>query len=117
MLAGRYRLKKQRDIEKVYREGKYGRTDFLIVKALNNNLSIARATIVVSGKISKKATVRNLIRRRISGQLEEMWQTIKPSCDIVITIRDDMSKLSGADIKKQLLASLKTCGAIETTNT
>lgn len=112
MLKGEYRLKKGKDIDRVYTQGKSGQNNFIYVKARYNNLNNSRAAIVVGGKVSKKATVRNLIRRRVSSQLELLWQTVQPKYDIVITIRGDMSKLAIGEIKKQLLASLKACGVI-----
>ena len=58
------RLKKK-DIDKIFREGKDAKGDFFALKALRNNLGIFRFGSIISQKISKKASVRNKIRRRL----------------------------------------------------
>lgn len=68
-------------------------------------METSRVVTVVSKKVSKRAVVRNRIRRRITGILREEWATVTPGYDIVITVRDDVSKLA-AD---QLNGHIKRC--------
>lgn len=65
MLAKQKRLTKKKDFEKIYRKGKTVKNDFLVLKTASNNLTINRFAFVVSQKISKKAVVRNKIKRRL----------------------------------------------------
>lgn len=58
------RLKKK-DIDKIFKEGKGVKEDFLILKAIKNNLRIYRFGFIISQKVSKKASIRNKIRRRL----------------------------------------------------
>lgn len=111
MLSRSVRLRQTRDINRVYARGRYGGAGGLHIKALKNNLEHARATIVVGKKVSKKAVIRNRIRRQIAGYLEANWQTIEPGYDIVVSVHEDISKISSVDLGKQLTSALVKCGA------
>lgn len=86
MLSGRNRLKKNKDFEKVLKEGKGFKEDFLYLKVKKNNLKSSRFGFVVSKKFSKKATIRNKIKRRLSELVRTKLPRIKKGIDIVIII-------------------------------
>lgn len=65
MLSKINRLTKKKDFEQIFKKGKGFKEDFLILKFAPNNLNQNRFGIVISQKISKKATTRNKIKRRI----------------------------------------------------
>lgn len=65
MLAKQNRLTKKKDFERIYRKGKTIKNDFLVLKTAPNNLGVNRFVFVVSQKISKKAVIRNKIKRRL----------------------------------------------------
>jgi ribonuclease P protein component len=92
MLVKKHRLKKKKDFEKVYKEGKGFKQDFLFLKAVNNDLEDTRIGIVVSAKIAKKATERNLIKRRLREILRKRLEEIKPGLDIVIITLKGINK-------------------------
>ena len=81
MLPKRNRLKKKKDFEKVFKNGKGFREDFLILKIVSNNLKNTRFGFIVSRKVSKKATQRNKIKRRLRElvklKMPEMKKTAK----------------------------------------
>lgn len=93
MLPRIHRLRKKKDFERVYKKGKGFKQDFLFLKSLNNDSGISRIGIVVSKKVALRATVRNLIKRRIRAAVKELLPGIKPGQDIVI------SALTGIDKK------------------
>lgn len=115
MLPRERRLRQTRDINRVYSRGRFGGGSQLSAKAMANGLSGSRAAVVVSKKISKKAVVRNRIRRRLASLLAETWQHIAPGYDIVITVREDLSQLPADDLKTQLSAALSRCGVVSGT--
>lgn len=102
MLARQHRLKSSRDISRVFRSGRFGRSELLLVKAAPNHLSYSRSVVVVSKKVDKRAVVRNRNRRRVAAELQSIWQTVRPGYDIVITVRADLADLTAAALKKQL---------------
>lgn len=65
MLSGDNRLKKKKDFEYVFKKGKGFKEDFLFVKLVKNNLKITRFGFVVGYKVSKKAVLRNKVKRRL----------------------------------------------------
>ncbi|MGB9743517.1 MAG: ribonuclease P protein component [Minisyncoccales bacterium] len=65
MLARHYRLQKRKDIILVFKKGKTFKYQQLILKTRNNQLNNHRFTVIVSKKISKKAVVRNKIKRQL----------------------------------------------------
>jgi ribonuclease P protein component len=73
MLPLKYRLTKKKDFENVFKKGKGFKQDLLFLKAAKNDLGENRFGFVVSTKISKKATERNKVKRRLR---EAVWQRI-----------------------------------------
>ena len=60
MLAKINRIKKKKDFEVIFKNSKSLKNNLFILKVAKNNLGLNRFGFVVSLKISKKATVRNI---------------------------------------------------------
>ena len=75
MLAREARLKKNKDFEQIFKKGKSVKGDFLLLKIVKNKLNKNRFAAIVSQKVSKKAIIRNKIRRRIAEIIrqKEFW--------------------------------------------
>jgi len=110
MLAASNRLRKAYDITRVYRRGRYGGSGLLSVKVLATGRPESRATVVVAKKISKRAVVRNRIRRRLAGILRDEWQTVRPGYDIVVTVHQDIAEESAKTLQEGLTAALMRSG-------
>ena len=65
MLSSKNRLRKKRDINKVFKSGKTVAGRFIFIKIIANRLENNRFAFVVSTKISHKAVVRNKIKRQL----------------------------------------------------
>jgi ribonuclease P protein component len=113
MLARNFRLRQTGDINRVYARGRYGGAAILHVKALKSSYEHPRIAIVVGKKVSKKAVVRNQIRRQIAAQLQNLWQTLDGGYDIVVSVREDASGLTAPELAKQLTAALTKAGVIK----
>ncbi len=76
------------------------------IKHARNNLGHPRVGIVVSTKVSKKAVVRNRLRRRFYAQMRELLARLDGGVDIVIMVRhqaiDQDSSQIGNDLEKTL---------------
>ncbi len=81
MLRKINRLKKTKDIERVFKKGKGLKEDFLILKTLKNDLNKTRFSFIVSQKVSKKATVRNKIKRRLRDLVKRKLNIIRKHTD------------------------------------
>ena len=92
MLSKKYRLKKKKDFERVYKSGKTIKQDFLLFRILENGLENPRIGIVISKKTLSKATVRNLVKRRIREAVRHFLPRISKNVDIIITAKKRASK-------------------------
>ena len=84
MLPKVNRLTKKKDFERVFKEGKGFKEDFLILKFIKNDLKISRFGFVVSKNFSKKATLRNKIKRRLRELVKTKLTKIKKGIDGVM---------------------------------
>lgn len=90
MLPKINRLARKKDFERVFREGKNFKEDFLVLKIVKGHhpptarQKMTRFGIIVSQKISKKATLRNKIKRRIGEIIRLKIKKIKKGADIII---------------------------------
>lgn len=83
MLPKANRLSKKKDFEMVFKKGKGFKEDFLILRFVSSKTKRARFGIIVSQKISKKATIRNKIKRMIRTIIKPKMSKIKKEADIV----------------------------------
>lgn len=100
MLPKKYRLKKSGDIGGALKSGKIFREGFLILKTRNNDLKFSRFAFLISLKISKKATVRNRLRRKLSEIIRINLPNIKKNFDAVLIVVSDFSKKNSREIEK-----------------
>lgn len=84
MLAKINRLKKRKDFKLVFKKGKGFKEDFLVLKRIKNNLKRTRFGFIVGRKISKKATTRNKIKRRLRGLVRIRLGKVKTGFDVVL---------------------------------
>ncbi len=83
MLPQIHRLRLDNDIKTLFARGKsvFG---FLVgVKMAQNNLPISRFAVVIGTKISKRAVVRNRLRRQIRGIILKHLPEFKPGFDVI----------------------------------
>lgn len=86
MLKKINRLTKKKDIEALMKQGKAVYFLFFIIKYKPNGLAFSRFAVVVSAKVSKKATKRNLIKRRIREIIRYNLPNIAKGHDIAIIV-------------------------------
>ena len=93
MLPRENRLKKEEDFKKIFKKGRGFTNNLFVLKIVKNNLDISRFAFVISKKISKKATIRNRIKRRLDNVIRADLPKIKKGWDGIIIV------LPGAEIK------------------
>jgi len=94
-----HRLKKNNDIGKVLKQGKKFTENFLIIKTLPNDLEETRFAFIISKKFSKKAVVRNRIRRQVSEVIKDNLKAIKEGIDVVVLSIPGSQERSSEEIK------------------
>lgn len=77
-------------------------TSFFTLKTAGNNLDLNRFAFVVSKKIDKRATQRNLLRRRLSSCVEEIFDRIKVGNDFVIYPKPEAALVKREEVLKEL---------------
>lgn len=91
MLPKKYRLKKSGDIKGVLKSARSFREGFLIFKIKNNDLNFSRFAFLISLKISKKATVRNRLKRKLREIIRLNLGRIKSGVDVILIVISDFS--------------------------
>ena len=107
MLSLNNRLKKTTDIRKVFKSGRFFKEGFLILKTAKNNLNKSRFGFVVSQKVSKKAVVRNKIKRRMRGIMRKELKEIKTGTDNLFMALPGLEKKDFSTIQEAISSLLK----------
>ena len=77
-------LRKRKDIDKVFCDGRSVFNKLFGLKAIRNEEKTNRLAIIVSTKISKKAVIRNKIRRRLREIVKKELISATNNYDLII---------------------------------
>jgi len=113
MFSKQNRLREKKDFERVFNKGRSFKEDFLILKFIENNLENSRIGIIVSQKVSKKAVIRNKIKRRIRAIIRENLSRMKRGIDIVLLILPGLEKRNFWELKEIINKVLNKAGILE----
>jgi len=106
------RLTKKKDFDKVFTGGKGVKQDFLLVKAVKNNLPSSRFGFVVSKKVSPKAVVRNRVKRRLRDAVAGLLGELNGSFDVIVISLAGIEKREFLEIQKTVSDSFRKMGII-----
>ena len=84
-------LLKSKDFNKVYKKGRLGRADGVVMYCMANALPHNRLGFSIGSKNIKRATSRNRIRRLLREVYRKSKDKFKSGFDIVIVVRKDIS--------------------------
>ncbi|BDM82799.1 ribonuclease P protein component [Acaryochloris marina] len=91
MLSTSHRLKKNREFSVVYRKGKRQSTKYLVLRTYrsgaNSQKKPIRIGFSISQKVSKRAVVRNRIKRQLRAACRQLLPELQPGWDVVIVVR------------------------------
>jgi ribonuclease P protein component len=106
------RIKNKKDFERIFKKAQGTPQSFknnlLVLKITENNLKINRIGLVVNQKISKKANVRNKIKRRLIEAIKSELKSIKTGKDFIAIALPGIEKKNFSDIKKSV-KNILTC--------
>lgn len=91
---------RKKDFNNVFRKGRARVGRLVFLKFLKNDLNNSRFGFVVSTKISRKAVVRNKIKRRLREIVRQ--SNIEPGFDVVIIAKPEITDSNYQDIKNEL---------------
>ncbi len=89
MLPRKHRLTEDKDIKRVLKNGRAVFTNLFTLKATKSEALNVRVAVVVSTKVDKRSTKRNLIKRRIREAFAQLIPKIKTPVDLVVTAKSE----------------------------
>lgn len=107
MLPKKYKLKKDKDFRRIFEKGRSYYRDFLGLKRLRNDLGLSRFAFLVGLKISKKAVIRNKIRRQLEETVRLNLAQIKTGYDMIFMVKPEIIDKKYEQIKETLIKLLK----------
>lgn len=115
MLQAANRLRKDADFKSVFKYGRSYSSPNLRLKVKSNRLAVSRFGVIVSLAVSKKASQRNLVRRRLKENLRVRIKNgqIKPSFDTVINVKPEILKLNYQELDQELAQALAKAGLLD----
>lgn len=102
MLKKNQRITKKKEFDLIFKQGKSAYSPILGVKSLSNSLTLNRYGLIVSNKVSKRANIRNNLRRRLRAQLVILDSNIKPNSDIIIIALPAAKELASDVLAREL---------------
>lgn len=112
MLSKVNKLREKKDFEKLFKEGKSFKNSFLILKIAQNNLKENRFGFIISKKVSKKAFLRNKIKRRLKDIMRQNTKDIKKGINAVLIVIPGLEEKNFLETKEILNTLLKKAGLI-----
>lgn len=107
MLSRVNRLSEKRDFQRVFARGRGATTPLYAVRWNTNTVGCPRFGFVVANTISKKATRRNLIRRRLREAVRKNLASAFPSVDVVIIAKPKLLTTLYRELEPIIVRSLK----------
>lgn len=107
MLARKYKLKKDNDFKKVFKRGENYQRGLIRLKAVKNDLLISRFGFIISNKLSKKAVVRNKVKRKLEEITRLNLDKVKTGFDIIVMVSPLIKEKDYQEIEKSLTSLLK----------
>ena len=108
MLPKKYRLRKRKEIEKIFKEGKSKNLNLVFIRFLKNNLGYPRFCFIVSKKVSNKATKRNKVKRLLREVVrKEILPTLETNYDYLIIAKPSILNKNYWQIKEDLEKGIK----------
>lgn len=110
MLKKINRLTKDKEFDHAFKKGRSSYDKIVGVKAVANDLEINRFGVLISVKVSKKAVIRNKIKRQIREIIRLEMDKLKPGRDCVIICLPGIADKKYEEIKKSILWHFKKLG-------
>jgi ribonuclease P protein component len=115
MLPRQERLRHQQDFDRIRAHGNSYHQPLLRLVVLKEDSSRRLAGFIVSKRISKKATDRNLIKRRLRAAYAELSQDIPPGSVLLFVARPACLEASYQELQTQLRVLLQRAKMLKPT--
>jgi len=99
MLSKKYRITKNKEFESIMKNKKAVYSPVMMCKYIKSNNDYPRFGLIVSNKVSKKASQRNLIKRRLREIIRLNLAKIKKGYDLAIIVSPKIINEKGKVLK------------------
>ena len=116
MLQKGARLRKNKDFSLVFKKGKGCKGEFIDIKIARNNQDESRFGFIVSRNLSKNATARNKVKRRLRELIRKRVEKIKGGLDIILIARPGILTKKTVELEKEVETLLIKTGTTKDSN-
>ncbi|MFA6194947.1 MAG: ribonuclease P protein component [Patescibacteria group bacterium] len=107
MLKKSNRITKDKEFDRAFKTGQSFYTKLFGIKAADNSLEAIRLGVLVSTKVSKKAVIRNKVKRQTREIIQKELPILKNGKDIVIIVFQQILEKNFEEIKESIISGLK----------
>ena len=107
VLPASNRLRRETDIKRLFAKGKGVFDELCGLKFAPTGLPATRFAIVVGTKISKKAVVRNKLKRQVRAILEKQLPRLVAGFDVSMLVRKEALKADFSEIERHIVHALE----------
>jgi len=108
------RIKAELVFKRLYREGRYFKTNNFSLRVLPNDINILRLGISVQASVFPKATQRNRIKRLIREVFRRNKAILNKGCDIVVKPgKPEIAKIEYKELEKEILGLFEAAGVLK----
>ncbi len=103
MLPKSWRIRLEKDFDRIFSKGRSIHATTMSIKYLPSSLDNPRFGFLVSNKISKRATQRNIIKRRLRAIVAKHAHDYKKAYDVVVLTRPPILTRTYAQMEEEFL--------------
>lgn len=107
MLEKKNRICLNKEFDRVFTAGQSFYAKEFGIKSTDNKLDLTRMGLLVGLKISKKAVIRNKLKRQIRSIISQEMPLIKSGKDIVVIALPPIINIKFSDLKISVASGLK----------
>lgn len=111
MLAKKHRLSKQAEVKQTTARGRSFFNPFFVLKIAKNDTT-PRVTVIASTKVSKKAVVRNRLKRIIRDTVRKNINRMKPG-DYAFIVKAKAGTVESVELRLQVQETLEKSKALQ----
>ena len=107
MLSKEHRLRLEKDIKALFAKGRSVFGIYTGIRYRPNKLALSRFAIVIGTKVSKRAVVRNRLRRQFRSIIYKHLVEIKPGFDVVLMVKKEAIGKKSKELETEFIQTLK----------